>query len=121
MRQPSHDYLFPGAFAPALSLNDLLATQGEDGSDFDIRDDESLKPDEAMENAQLEAALDQFISGLPLGDQQIMHRHFWLGETQASIAASLQVSRMAISKRIARICKDAREFLLLHHHNVCFH
>jgi hypothetical protein len=41
-------------------------------------------------------------------EQEIVHRIFWLGETQASAARSLGVSRMAISKTVKKITKLGR-------------
>ncbi len=49
-----------------------------------------------------------FIAGLRPREQEIVHRIFWLGETQASVARSLGVTRMAISKTVKKITKLGR-------------
>lgn len=108
--------LFPGVFAPILSLDALTAQrEAEGGPSFDIVDD-SLGPDEQLEQAQGLAAVNGFVDSLPPRDQEIVKRLFWQEQTQTEIAASFGVSKMAISKAIARICKHGRTALAAHQH-----
>lgn len=117
MRRFADTYLFSGAFAPVLSLDSLIGNEHADGfNGFDIPDEESLPPDEQIAQAEGFAAVDAFISALPERDQMIIRRLFWLGHTQTQIAADLGVSKMAISKALARICRIGRSQLAPHQH-----
>jgi RNA polymerase sigma factor (sigma-70 family) len=117
MRFDGATYFFPGAFAPTLSLDALFARTGAEGfNNFDIADADSLTQDEMVAQAEGLAAVDTFVSALPPRDRTIVERLFWLGHTQTQIAADLGVSKMAISKAVARICRLGRERLAEHKH-----
>lgn len=117
MRQDTATYLFPGAFAPVLSLDALTAQPDADGFNrFDIADEDALTPDEQIAQAEGFAAVEAFVGTLPERDQLIVKRLFWLGYTQTQIAADLGVSKMAISKAVARICRLGRLLLAPHEH-----
>lgn len=117
MRHHSATYSFAGAFAPVLSLDALTAQPDADGFNrFDIADEDALTPDEQLAQAEGFAALDAFVNALPERDQLIVKRLFWLGQTQTQIAADLGVSKMAISKAVARICRLGRSLLAPHEH-----
>ena len=116
MRHSVGSYLFAGAFAPVLSLDELTARHLADGGpSFDIAD-ESPRADAQLEQAQALAAVENFVSTLAPRDQEIVKRLFWQDETQTQIAASYGVSKMAISKAFTRICKQGRTALVLHQH-----
>jgi RNA polymerase sigma factor (sigma-70 family) len=53
-----------------------------------------------------------FIASLRPREQEIIHRLFWLGETQAAVARSLGVSRMAICKTLKKISTIGRTHLV---------
>lgn len=115
-RTPTPRPLFCGVFAPVLSLDALTAGHGAAGdSSFDIRDD-SPGAEERLEQAQGLAAVHDFVDSLPPRDQEIVKRLFWQDETQTQIAASYGVSKMAISKAMARICARGRQALAAHEH-----
>lgn len=107
-----------GVFAPVLSLDALVGQRDadDDGPAFDLPDTETLPLDEQIARAQGFAALDRFVADLPDRDQMIVRRMFWQGHTQTQIAADLGVSKMAISKAFARICKVGRTALTPHQH-----
>ena len=95
-----------------LSIDELLtpfSSSGESGEDgeFDVAD-----PDwNAEARLEVEAAAQEvagFLASLRPREQEIVHRIFWLGETQASVARSFGVSRMAISKTVKKICEFGR-------------
>ncbi|MBK7663310.1 MAG: sigma-70 family RNA polymerase sigma factor [Sterolibacteriaceae bacterium] len=116
MRQSIGSYLFAGAFAPVVSLDELIAQHAANGGpSFDIPD-ESPGADAQLEQAQAIAAVEHFVSALSPRDQEIVKRLFWQDETQTQIAASFGVSKMAISKAVARIYKQGRAALALHQH-----
>lgn len=115
-RTPTSIPLFAGAFAPALSLDVLTARRdAEGGPSFDIRD-EAPHPDAHLEEAQGRAAVNDFVDSLPPRDQEIVKRLFWQDETQTQIAARFGLSKMAISKAMARIAKQGRAMLADHRH-----
>lgn len=108
--------LFAGAFAPVLSLDALTAQHDADGGpSFDIRDESPL-PDAQLEQSQGVHAINDFVDSLPPRDQDIVKRLFWQDETQTQIAATYGLSKMAISKAMARIAKLARLALADHQH-----
>lgn len=116
MRQSVGSYLFSGVFAPVFSLDELMSRgDAATGPAFDIVD-ESPGVDEQLAHAQGTKAIRQFLSALSQRDQEILKRLFWQDETQTQIAASMGVSKMAISKAFARICKQGRSSLAAHRH-----
>jgi DNA-directed RNA polymerase specialized sigma subunit len=117
MRHDTATYLFPGVFAPVLSLDALTAQPDADGSNrFDIADEDAITPDEQIAQAEGFAAVAAFVNALPKRDHLIVKRLFWLGHTQTQVAADLGVSKMAISKAVARICRLGRALLAPHEH-----
>lgn len=60
---------------------------------------------------EMQSMVRKFIEGLPKRDQEIIRGVYWAGETQTAIANRLGVSKMAISKAVARITKQARRVL----------
>lgn len=117
MRRDTATYLFPGAFAPVLSLDALTTQPDADGINrFDIADEDALAPDEQIAQAEGFAAVAAFVNALPERDQLIVKRLFWLGHTQAQVAADFGVSKMAICKAVARICRLGRALLAPHEH-----
>lgn len=107
------DYLFIGAFAPVLSLDALTDQLDADGRKrFDIKEESVPEPASAVETDQARIAVRQFVNALPRRDQMIVIRHYWLGESQTEIAADLGVSKMAISKALAKVMRLGREHLV---------
>lgn len=111
MRQ--REYLFPGVFAPVLSLDQLYANRDEDGSSFDLVDTDPT-PDQTLEIVQAFAAIRKFVDELPPRDRQIVNSVFWDDRSQSDVATELKVSKMAISKAMARICARGRVDLATH-------
>ena len=117
MRQSVDSYLFAGAFAPVLSLEELSARlDPETGyATFDLPDD-APRPDARLEHGQAHHAVQRFVDALPARDREIVRRLFWDNETQTDIAADFGVSKMAISKAMARIARQGRIALADHEH-----
>lgn len=117
MRHCVNSYLSNWALAPVVSLEELAAgLDPESGSPaFDIPDlgpgaDEQLDRDKAIQ------AVGDFVHSLPPRDQEIVRHVFWHDETQTAIAQRFGVSKMAISKAMARIAKQGRAALAPHRH-----
>ena len=111
MRQ--RDHLFWGVFAQTLSLDQLYAKCEEDGSPFDLVDAEPT-PDRALEVVEAYAAVRKFVDELPPRDREIVRSVFWDDRSQSEVAIELKVSKMAISKAVARICARGRLTLSSH-------
>jgi DNA-directed RNA polymerase specialized sigma subunit len=102
-------YVFPGVFAPVVSLDALIDSPGADGlTPLDIADDGLVPADEAIAQTEVQVAVTAFIDALTERDRLIVERLFWLGQTQAKIAADLGISKMAVNKAVARICRQGR-------------
>lgn len=115
-RKPTSFPLFAGVFAPVLSLDALTAHhEAYGGPRFDVPD-EGPHPDAQLEEFQGCAAVKDFIDSLPPRDQEIVKRLFWQDETQTQIAGRFGLSKMAISKAMARIAKQGRATLADHRH-----
>ncbi len=69
-----------------------------------------------LASLETKAIVRQFVETLPGRDREIVRRVFWDGETQTAVAADLGVSKMAVSKAIARITKRGRDVLPLPEH-----
>lgn len=117
MRHSVDSYLFAGAFAPVLSLEELSSRlDPETGlATFDILDD-APPPDARLEHGQAHQAVKRFVDALPARDREIVRRLYWDNETQTDIAADFGVSKMAISKAMARIVRQGRITLADHEH-----
>jgi RNA polymerase sigma factor (sigma-70 family) len=105
-------YLFPGVFAPVLSLDQLCANR-EGASSFDLVDSQPT-PHQRLEISQALAAVHKFVDDLPTRDRQIIRSVFWEGRSQANVAVEFKVSKMAISKTVARIRARGRIVLADH-------
>jgi DNA-directed RNA polymerase specialized sigma subunit len=95
-----------------LSIDELLtpassADESGEAVEFDIADP-AWNAEARLEAEAAAQEVAGFLLSLRPRDQEIVHRIFWLGETQASVARSLGVSRMAISKTVKKICKIGR-------------
>ena len=106
-----HDYdlfCFPGVFAPVLSLDDLRTPGDDDGeASFDITDPEPLA-DDFLARMQVFEAVNAFVALLTPREQQIVRQIFWEDRSQTEVAAFFKVSKMAISKTVARIREKGR-------------
>lgn len=110
-RSTTSTYPLPGVFAPVLSLDALVAaSEAAGGPQFDIRD-ESPCAEELLERDQAHRAVTSFVDALNPRDREIVKRLFWQDETQTEIAYSFGVSKMAISKALARIARHGRRAL----------
>jgi RNA polymerase sigma factor (sigma-70 family) len=117
MRHCQDSYLFPGAFAPILSLDEVAASLDEEtgAGPYDLTDPAPLAV-EQLERDEARRAVCSFLASLTPRDQEIIRRVFWDEESQTAVAGRLKVSKMAISKAMARIFKHARVALTAHEH-----
>ena len=115
MRHSIDLYLFTGVLAPVLSLEELSSgLDPETGhSTFDIPDD-APQPDARLEHLQAHEAVRRFVDALSARDREIVRRFFWGNETQTEISPHFGLSKMAISKTIARITRQGRLALADH-------
>ena len=111
------DSFFWGAFAQTLSLDELCTgfAEATGTQRFDIEDPRSL-PDEQFEHSQALQAVNAFVTSLSPRDQEIVHRIFWQERSQTQVGAHLNISKMAVSKTMARICKRGRASLAAYEH-----
>jgi DNA-directed RNA polymerase specialized sigma subunit len=91
-------------FRAVISLDAMLNEPGSGGdlSGIDIRDSAPSALDSLM-SAEAADAVNRFVGKLREREREIVFRIFWLGETQADVARSLGVSKMAICKAMAKI------------------
>ena len=90
---------------PCVSLDairDRVLDDTQETASADILDPTS-GPDEVCQSNELNASVAAFVQSLPLGQQEMVFRLFWIGESQASIAAEFGVSKMTISKQVKKI------------------
>ena len=107
--------LFPGVLAPVLSLDQLYANRAEGSTRFDLTDPK-LTPHQALELSQAIAAINSFVASLPQRDQHIVRSVFWECKSQTDVAVEFKVSKMAISKAMARVYERGRAALSGHEH-----
>lgn len=72
-----------------------------------------------LQHHEMQSIVRKFIDGLPKRDQEIIRGVYWAGETQTAIANRLGVSKMAVSKAMARITKQARLALPAYEQHSC--
>src|SRR5262249_15196546 len=103
--------IYCSAFAELQQIDDVLTTRSFSDEDSEVEID-ILDPawngEEQIEVGELFDHVAGFIASLPPREQEIVHRIFWLRETQASVARSLGVSRMAICKTLMKVAKFGR-------------
>lgn len=98
------DSVFCSPFEQILSLDKLYdgALDAKEGAvQFDVRDP-SLDAAVILEHAETLEAVARFLNVLSKRDQEIVHRIFWLGESQATVATHFHVSRMAVCKALKK-------------------
>lgn len=117
MRHCVNSSVLTWAIAPVLSLEELAAGLDPDGNSpaFEIPDP-SPSPEEQLERNQAFQAVGDFVRTLSPRDQEIVRRVFWHDDTQTAVAQRFGVSKMAISKAMARIVKQGRAALTSHRH-----
>lgn len=122
MRLKNESYLFPGAFAPVLSLDELAADLEDDAGQIAyILTDPDPLADERLELEQDLKAVNAFVASLSPRDQEIVRRIFWDDESQTEVAARIGISKMAVSKAVARIYERGRGALAAHRHRAPTH
>lgn len=95
-------------YGQAVSLDGLLAAPSAgDGGDspadpFDIANP-APGPLDACEAEEAHVAVGTFVRSLASRDREIVFRLFWLGQTQTEVARYLGVTKMAVSKAMAKI------------------
>lgn len=110
MRHHPDCYVYASAFAPTLSLDALLAAPEHGGEPFEYVDSRP-GPEDILAFSEGMNALSRFLESLPTREQQILRR-FLDGESQADIARTLNVTKMAISKTLAKIYQRGRQQLM---------
>src|SRR5262249_37909508 len=110
---PHPESFLPGPFAATLSLDALFPVGGADGLH---QVDPGRLPDRQLEWADATKAIRAFVASLSPRDQEIVRRLFWQGQTQAEVASDLGVTKMAISKVMARITRLGRTALADYEH-----
>jgi DNA-directed RNA polymerase specialized sigma24 family protein len=106
------NFIYCSPLAPIVSLEVLAPRSGDDESTktFDIPDPNPT-PDDNLEAIEVTEALRAFVEGLPAELRDIIHRVYWEGESQSSIARNRGVSGAAISKAIRKILNHGRVVL----------
>jgi RNA polymerase sigma-B factor len=120
MRQQQDSYLFPGAFAPILSLDQLCAEgldEGNGSKPFDLVDPEPL-PDAMLEREESHQAVRRYLGTLTPRDQALLRGVFWDDESQTEVAIKFGVSKKTISKAMNRILRQGRVALAEHEYLV---
>ncbi len=121
MAQRHQPFLIAGVFSPAISLDALVDQREADGGPaFDVADD-APSTEDLIAAAEGIDAVRAFVQRLSVRDREIVESHFWRGETQTEIAARQGVSKMAVCKAVARICRLGREQLADHRHLAFVH
>ena len=85
-----------------LSLDELLESGRSGPLERDSSTD-SRPIEEELEFTAAKAAVRQFVSSMPPHDRNIVESVFWHDASQAEVARSLGLSRMAITKRLKKI------------------
>ena len=100
--------MLPGVFAPVLSLDQLRRLSiPTTAAPFDITDPGPLA-DAFLARMQVIEAVNAFVVILTSREQEIVRQIFWEDRSQKEVAAFFKVSKMAISKTIARIREKGR-------------
>lgn len=89
---------------------------GQEAARVNLISDGSPSMMTQLASLETKALVRRFVETLPGRDREIVRRVFWDGETQTAVAADLGVSKMAVSKAIARITKRGRDVLPLPEH-----
>ncbi len=106
---PMHESVCLTPLASAVSLEALmLGPEGPTG--FDVLDT-APTAEEVIDARRAAEAVRAFLRDLPQGQQTLLIRIFWNGDTQASAARSLGVSEAAVSKSLAKILATGRKRL----------
>jgi RNA polymerase sigma factor (sigma-70 family) len=82
--------------------------------------DDQPRPDECAEREEATQAVAAFCCSLSTREREIVRRVFWDDETQSTVAKTFGVSKMAISKAVARIMKRGRAELAALEHSALF-
>jgi RNA polymerase sigma factor (sigma-70 family) len=98
-----------------VSLDELISRDGNAPLAVDLSlYDRSPRPSEVLEQRQAARALGAFLLTLSEREREILERFYWQHESQASIAVDFGVSKMAISKALARVLKRGRHAMAGH-------
>src|SRR5438552_569111 len=98
-----------------VSLDELISRDGDKPIAVDLSlYDRALRPSEILEQRQALQALGDFLLSLSDREQEILERFYWKNEPQTAIAVDFGVSKMAISKAVARILKRGRRAMAGH-------
>jgi RNA polymerase sigma factor (sigma-70 family) len=112
MWQTAHFFDRFGCPVRILSLD--VSPRHADGKEVSLAkslEDQSPSVLAQVAEHEIRAMVKRFVNNLPKRDREIVRGVYWEGESQAAIANRLGVSKMAISKAMARIAKQARRSL----------
>ena len=96
---------------------DLLDEQ-EPGLGFRFVDENCPVADVATQVAddEVAAGIARFVDSLPTRLRDIVHRHYWLGQSQTEIAEDLGVTRSAVCHAIGKVTRlGRRHFGIVEH------
>jgi DNA-directed RNA polymerase specialized sigma subunit len=116
MRHSTVSQSFAWALPQAVSLEDISAPNGRDGDTHPLYGiaDSAPTAAEQIDRARAIADVTKFINTLSTRDQEMVRRLFWFDENQSEVASQFGLSRMAISKAMAKIAKRGRIALAAH-------
>ena len=111
------DSASPGVvYGAIVSLDSIAvgASAADSGDDCDAPldiADPSPSPLDACEAEEAHVAIEAFVRSLAPRDREIVFRLFWLEQTQTEVARRLGVTKMAVSKIMAKIAGHGRRRL----------
>jgi DNA-directed RNA polymerase specialized sigma subunit len=100
--------VYCSAFSEPLNIDDVVdppaADSTDDGQQFEYPDP-AWSVEEQLQATEVSGRVAGFIATLSSREQEIVHRVFWLGQTQVEVARAFGVSRVAICKSLKKITK----------------
>ena len=67
--------------------------------------------EQALEERELTAALNDFLAALPLKKRKLFVRRYWYADSISDIAARMDMSESSVSVALHRLRQDLRAFL----------
>nr|WP_264185390.1 sigma-70 family RNA polymerase sigma factor [Roseicella aerolata] len=107
------------AYLPIDSLNTPCATEAHDLEAEEIGDsvaDPSAPTEADLHIALLKPRVADFLETLPARERDIVHRHFWQGQSQVAIACELGLTQSGVSRALDRVVQRGRAFFGLGPH-----
>jgi RNA polymerase sigma factor (sigma-70 family) len=101
------------AYLPIDSLNAPRAVGAHDFETGEIGDHvaDPTAPTEAdLHLGLLTPRLADFLGTLPARERDIIHRHYWQGQSQVAIARELGMTQSGVSRALDRVVQRGRKF-----------